>query len=122
MQDEVLGFLQLCADRRYHRKTMAEFERATGLRPDQYWIEAAAGGAAALGATTATARFAYDKGARVMGWAAHGDGCGGFPGLTDDELRTKLHDAATTTPEDFPEAEHWTLFGAGGAVEVGRVG
>ncbi|MDQ4125742.1 MAG: hypothetical protein M3134_09110, partial [Actinomycetota bacterium] len=70
---EVRGFLQLCADRRYHRLTMEEFEARTGLGPDDYWIEATAGGAAAFGGSTATAAFAYANGARIMGWAGHGD-------------------------------------------------
>lgn len=116
-----LGFLQLCADRRYHRKTMAQFERATGLRPDQYWIEATAGGAPALDAATATASFAYGNGARIMGWSAHGDGCGGFPGCSDEELRAKLDAAAGERAKDFPAASHWTLFGAGGKVEAAPV-
>jgi hypothetical protein len=121
MAPQGLGFLQLCADRRYHRVTMEDFEARTGLRPDQYWIEAAAGGAPGLGGATATARFAYDKGARIMGWAAHGGGCGGFPGTGDDELRAKLHGAATDAAREFPEAEHWALFAAGGRVEAAKV-
>jgi hypothetical protein len=115
---ETFGFLQLCADRRYHRKTMAAFEQATGLGPDDYWIEASAGGAPELGVSTATARFAYDQGARVMGWAAHGDQCGGFPGLDNDAILAKLRTAVADLAPDFPGATHWILFGAGGAVEV----
>lgn len=119
MSDEkVLGFLQLCADRRYHRKTMDAFEEATGLRSDEYWIEASAGGAPALGVSTDTARFAYGQGARVMGWAAHGDRCGGFPGLDDGAISAKLRTAVSELTRDFPEATHWTLFAAGGEVEV----
>ncbi|HYO61955.1 MAG TPA: hypothetical protein VEU29_08670 [Actinomycetota bacterium] len=115
---DVYGFLQLCADRRYHRKTMAAFEAVTGLRADQYWIEASAGGAPALGVSTDTARFAYGQGARVMGWAAHGDNCGGFPGLDDDEIQAKLRTAVAELSCDFPEATHWILFASGGEVEV----
>jgi hypothetical protein len=121
MTEEVFGFLQLCADRRYHRKTMEAFERATGLAPDEYWIEATAGGAPAFEGPTATAEFAYEKGARVMGWAAHGEGCGGFPGLADDALRTKLAESAAGRAALFAEAEHWTLFAAGGRVEADRL-
>ena len=117
---EILGFLQLCADRRYHRKTMEEFEERTGLRPDQYWIEAAAGGAGAFGVATATAQFAYENGARIMGWAGHGDACGGFPGRSDYEVKSKIQGAARERAKDFPEAEHWTLFAAKGRVEATR--
>ena len=112
------GFLQLCADRRYHRMTMAAFEEATGLGPDEYWIEASAGGAPGLGVSTDTARFAYGQGARVMGWAAHGDQCGGFPGLDNEEILAKLRTMVSDLAPDFPEATHWILFGAGGRVEV----
>ena len=117
---EVLGFLQLCADRRYHRLTMAEFETRTGLRPDQYWIEAGAGGAPSFGAATATAAYAYEKGARIMGWAAHGDECGGFPGRSDVEMRAKVQASARERAKDFPDAEHWLLFGTRGRVEATR--
>ena len=115
---EVRGFLQLCADRRYHRKAMAEFERVTNLAPDEYWIEATAGGPPAFGAATPTATYAYDNGATIMGWAAHGDGCGGFPGVDDEGMKAKLQAAAADRAIDFPTVEHWTLFGAGGEVEA----
>ena len=118
---EVRGFLQLCADRRYHRMTMAEFEARTGLRPDGYWIEATAGGAPAFDAATATAEFAHDNGATIMGWAAHGDSCGGFPGCSDSEMKAKVEAAARERSKDFPEAEHWMLFAAGGRVEAERL-
>ena len=117
---EMRGFLQLCADRRYHRMTMAEFEARTGLGPDQYWIEATAGGAPAFGAATATAEFAYNNGATIMGWAAHGDACGGFPGRSDYEMRTKVQAAARERSKDFPEAQHWMLFAAKGRVEASK--
>lgn len=118
MRDEVFGFLQLCADRRYHRMTMEEFEARTGLRPDQYWIEARAGGAPAFEAASGTAEFAYDQGATVMGWAAHGDVCGGFPERSNTEMRAAVEARARERAADFPDAEHWMLFAAGGAVEA----
>ncbi len=122
MTEEPLGFLQLCADRRYHRKTMEAFERATNLRPDQYWIEATAGGAPAFAGPTVTAEFAYEKGARLMGWAAHGDACGGFPGVGNDELKAAVRAAAGARASDFPESRHWALFGEGAAVEAVELG
>ena len=117
-----LGFLQLCADRRYHRKTMLAFERATGLRPDEYWIEARSGGAPAYQAATRAARVAYREGARHMGWAAHGDRCRGFHGASDHEMRQKLGRAARARAGDFRLATHYELFGEGGEVEVRRAG
>jgi hypothetical protein len=120
-EDRALGFLQLCADRRFHRQTMNAFERASGLRPDEYWIEARSGGAPAYQDTTRAARIAYRTGARHMGWAAHGDGCRGFHGATDHELRAKLDRAARSRLDDFREAVHYTLFALGGEVTVTRI-
>ena len=117
-QDEVLGFLQLCADKRYHRKTMDAFEAATALEgSDRYWIEATAGGAAAFAEPTVTARYAYENGAKIMGWAAHGDGCGGFPGRSNADMQAMLQAVARKRQSEFPHAEHWILFGHGDGVE-----
>ena len=112
------GFLQLCADRRFHRLTMQEFERLTGLGPGEYWIEARAGGAPSWSDNTKTARYAYKEGARFMGWAAHGDKCGGFPGVSNDEMRGKVERAMRSRMDEFPEAEHFALFAHGAEVEV----
>jgi hypothetical protein len=113
-----LGYLQLCAERRYHRITMEAFERATGLGPDEYWIEARAGGSPGWADKTITARNAFKNGARIMGWAAHGDVCLGFPGASNLELRHKLAKAVRKRREDFPQATHLQLFGEGDRVEV----
>jgi hypothetical protein len=101
--------------------TMEAFEGATGLRPDEYWIEARSGGAPAYQDTTRAARIAYRNGARLMGWAAHGDRCRGFHGATDSEMRMKLERAARGRVDDFREAVHYTLFAEGGEVTVARV-
>ena len=112
------GFLQLCADRRFHRPTMQEFERLTSLCENDYWIEARAGGAPSWDDNTKTARFAYGQGARHMAWAAHGDNCGGFPGVSDDELRREVERSMKSRAEEFPEAEHYALFAHEGGVEL----
>ena len=117
-----LGFLQLCADRRYHRATMEAFERATRLAPEDYWIEARPGGAPAWDDNTRAARLAHRNGAVHMGWGAHGDGCGGFPGVRDDELRAKLRRTAQRRAEEFPRAAHYALFATVAGVEVEQVG
>ena len=122
MSDEptVFGFLQLCADRRFHRPTMTKFEEETGLEPGDYWIEAQAGGAPSWDRPTKTAEYAYEHGLKAMGWAAHGDGCGGFPGVPDDVLREMLVTTARARKADFPRAGlHYMLFGRkGGEIEV----
>jgi hypothetical protein len=114
------GFLQLCADRRFHRLTMEKFEEVTGLGPDEYWIEAGPGGAPSWDDNTEAARLAYGDGAAHMGWAAHGDQCGGFPEASDEELENNLLEALRKRAEEFPEAHHYGLFGRGGEVEIVR--
>lgn len=120
-EDGRVGYLQLCSDRRYHRRTMAAFERATGLGPDEYWIEARPGGAPGYADTSRMARIAYREGARHMGWAAHGDVCRGFYGASDHDMRAKLERAARSRARDFRDAAHYTLFGVGGEIEVTRI-
>jgi hypothetical protein len=116
-----LGFLQLCAERRFHRAVMEAFERETDLRPDEYWIEARPGGAPSWSDNTKAARLAHRSGARFMGWAAHGDVCLGFPGATDETLRRSLLRAASRRAEEFPRCVHLALFALSGGVEVTRV-
>jgi len=118
---QALGYLQLCSDLRYHRRTMTAFERATGLRADDYWMEARPGGAPAYQDTTRMARIAYREGARHMGWAAHGDACRGFYGASDHDMRAKLDRAARSRVDDFRDAAHYALFGLGGEVTVTRI-
>jgi hypothetical protein len=121
-EDPQLGFLQLCAERRFHRAVMEAFEHETGLSHDEYWIEARAGGAPSWADNTKTARNAHRNGARFMGWAAHGDVCLGFPGESDDALRQRLQRVAQRRAEEFPGAAHVVLFALPGGVEVSRLG
>jgi hypothetical protein len=108
-----LGFLQLCADRRFHRLTMDAFEEATGFAPTDYWIEALAGGAPAVALRTRATEFARSQGATVMGWAAHGDDCGGFPGADDERIRAMLATTVARRRLEYPGAEHLVFFGSG---------
>jgi hypothetical protein len=117
---EELGYLQLCADRRFHHLTMKAFEGATGLEPEQYWIEARSGGAPAYADRTRAARFAYREGATHFGWAAHGDGCRGFHGESNAEMRRRLERTVRARMDDFPRATHYELFGEGEGVLVTR--
>ena len=112
------GFLQLCAERRFHRVTMLTFEELAGLAAEEYWIEARPGGAPACSDKTKTSRLAYAAGARFMGWAAHGDSCLGFPGVSNEAMRRKVERALQGRAEKFPRAEHVALFAYGGGVEV----
>src|SRR6266700_7225966 len=63
----VYGFLQLCADRRFHRDIQERFQRDAKLpSPLDYWIHADAGGAPMmLGLTTAPTYCYETKGVRL---------------------------------------------------------
>jgi hypothetical protein len=117
-RDPQRGFLQLCAERRFHRLTMEAFEDAADLDPDGYWIEARPGGAPSWADNTKIARIAYREGAMHMGWAAHGDLCFGFPHASNEELREKLRRTVRKRAEEFPLATHYGLFGEGAEIEV----
>jgi hypothetical protein len=116
--DPTRGFLQLCSDRRFHLKTMEAFEDVTGLEPEGYWIEARPGGAPSWADNTRAARHAYQEGAAHMGWAAHGDACWGFRGMSSEELKEKLRRTVQKRSEEFPRAMHYGLFAEGGQVEL----
>jgi hypothetical protein len=112
-EPETRGFLQLCADRRFHRCLQNRFEEDTGLEsPDLYWIHADAGGTPKMEcARTAPDYCYYDKYVRLMGWSAHGDNCGGFGhGVPDDEIQRALLVTALRKIEEYPEATHYVYF------------
>ena len=118
MAAERLGFLQLCSERRFHRQVMEAFERAAGLPPDGYWIEARPGGAASWADNTRAARLAHRNGASHMGWSGHGDVCLGFPGKSTQELRRMLDKTARVRAAEFPRTRHYLLFATEEGVEV----
>jgi hypothetical protein len=112
------GFLQLCSDRRFHRAIMLAFEEATGLAADDYWIEARPGGAPSWADNTRASRLAHRNGAVFMGWAAHGDGCLGFPGEASERVADRLVKTLRKRAEEFPKATHIGLFAHGKEVHV----
>jgi hypothetical protein len=109
----VLGFLQLCADRRFHRDIQELFQRQAGLRePTDYWIHADAGGTPKMECQrTAPDYCYYDKGVRLMGWSAHGGICGGFgPNVPDEVIRQALITVWRRRIADYPAARHFVYF------------
>lgn len=108
----VMGFLQLCADRRFHACLQKRFQYDAKLEsPLHYWIHADAGGTATMADLTAAPDYCYyDKKVRLMGWSAHGDGCGGLPGLPDDEIRKLLMEVAEIKIAAYPKADHFVYF------------
>jgi hypothetical protein len=51
-------------------------------------------------------RLAHARGALLMGWAARGDECFGFPGEPNDRVRSRLLRALNARGQEFPRATH----------------
>lgn len=117
---EKLGYLRPCMDRRFVASVRAAFEKATGLGETDYWHEGNPGGSAneidPLGAD-----YAYAHGARFMGWAAHGDRCGGNPGKTDAEIAAQLDENVKKAQKKYPEAAHYRIFSTEKETKVDEV-
>jgi len=109
----IMGFLQLCADRRFHQCIQNAFRDDANLdAPQKYWIHADAGGTPKMTEQTTAPRYCYDdKKVRLMGWSAHGNGCGGFPPGTDDKvIEEALYKTIPDKIKDYPEATHFVYF------------
>ena len=74
-------------------------------RPDGYWIEARPGGAPSWGDNTRASRLAHRNGALFMGWAAHGDGCLGFPGESNERLARPPREHVAQARRGVPEGD-----------------
>lgn len=120
---EKLGSLYSCIDRRFVENVGSVFSEVTGLAPGQFWHGATAGGAAGIRGSLETLasegyarddvaigiEHARDHGARVWGWQAHGDNCGGLPGKSDSEVEDQLYGTAQVANEILP-GQHYIIF------------
>lgn len=107
------GFLQLCADRRFHKLLQQEFKKDTKLTSrEDYWIHADAGGTPKMASQRVTPNYCYfDKKVRLMGWSAHGANCGGFgTGVKDDVIRRALCETMQGKVKEYPLAKHFIYF------------
>ena len=107
------GFLQLCADRRFHSLIQNEFQRDAGLKDStDYWIHADAGGTPKMEHLRILPNYCYgDKKVRLMGWAAHGAGCGGYgEEVPDHVIRRDLKASLEVQRDRYPEASHFCYF------------
>jgi hypothetical protein len=112
-EPKLLGFLQLCADRRFHQCIQKKFQSDAKLNsPDAYWIHADAGGTPKMECQrTAPDYCYYTKKVKLMGWSAHGNVCGGFgPDVPDDVIRKALIVVAQRKVDEYPEADHFIYF------------
>lgn len=110
-----LGFLQMCAERRFYRAIQEEFEKLTGLSHYEYWIHTDAGGSPKMTKELhkVAPNYCYDKqGVRTMGWAAHGTGCGGFDptNTPDDVILAELNRILRLRVNEYPKAKHYAFF------------
>lgn len=107
------GFLQLCADRRFHSLLQQEFKKDAGLSSrEDYWIHADAGGTPKMVDQRVTPDYCYiNKEVRLMGWSAHGAGCGGFgEEVPDDVIMKALCQAMQVNVKTYPLAKHFIYF------------
>src|ERR1044071_175911 len=107
------SFLQLCADRRFHQCIQQEFKKDAKLTSrEDYWIHADAGGTPKMAGQRVTPNYCYnDKKVRLMGWSAHGDGCGGFGESVEDiVIRRALCETMQGKVKEYPEATHFIYF------------
>lgn len=110
---DLFGFLQLCADRRFHSLIQAEFQKDAKLKsPEDYWIHADAGGTPKMECQIVAPDYCYyEKKVRLMGWAAHGAICGGFgPNVPDDEIQEALLATVELKKRRYKDAEHFVYF------------
>lgn len=107
------GFLQLCADRRFHKCIQQAFKEDAGLTSrEDYWIHADAGGTPKMECQRITPDYCYiNKEVRLMGWSAHGDKCGGFgEEVPDDVIKRELCNTMQRNVRKYPLATHFIYF------------
>ncbi len=107
------GFLQLCADRRFHKCIQRAFKEDAGLTSrEDYWIHADAGGTPKMECQRITPDYCYiNKKVLLMGWSAHGAGCGGFgEEVPDDVIKRELCNTMQRNVRKYPLAKHFIYF------------
>lgn len=107
------GFLQLCADRRFHKCIQRAFKEDAGLTSrEDYWIHADAGGTPKMECQRITPDYCYiNKEVRLMGWSAHGDKCGGFgEEVPDDVIKRELCNTMQRNVRKYALATHFIYF------------
>lgn len=116
---QILGFLQMCIERRFHMALQERFQEATGLRSTDYWIHTDVGGSPKMEENVAAPDYCYapPQNARIMGWSAHGSKCGGFGDADDDEIMDALRATLNEKPGLYPDATHLAFFAKDGTKE-----
>jgi hypothetical protein len=90
-----------------------EFKKDAKLSSrDDYWIHADAGGTPKMACQRVTPDYCYKKkDVRLMGWSAHGAGCGGFgEEVPDDLIMRDLCKTMQWNVREYPLAKHFIYF------------
>jgi hypothetical protein len=112
---ETLGFLQMCIERRFHQAVGQKFQEVTGLKATQYWIHSDVGGSPKMEAQRLAPDYCRDQGVKIMGWSAHGTGCGGFGKETPDSVILQaLISTLHKKPDEYPGITHYGFFAVEG--------
>lgn len=117
--EKQLGYLRRCMDRRFGQETRKAFENAAGLKPNDYWDESYPGGSAVETDQTGV-EYAVKHGANVFGWQAHGDHCGGQPGVEDAEIQARLDAKIAQFKEKYPGI-HYRIFVTEAGIDIREV-
>ncbi|HST23873.1 MAG TPA: hypothetical protein VLR90_22385 [Blastocatellia bacterium] len=125
---QLLGFLQMCIEKRFHSAVQGRFQQVAGLSATNYWIHTDIGGSPKMEENDAAPNYCYawPRNARFMGWSAHGSGCGGFENEDDDYILNALRDTLNKKLILYPEARHVGLFAkvrpGGGGIDIQVIG
>ena len=117
-EDYRYGFLRTCIDQRFVASTRAAFEKISGLRPAEYWLEAYAGGAAVPPPNTKGEKYAASHGATIFGWQAHLNGCLGQPHVIDQEIIKRLDRVIAKKRKKFPYARHFRIVASEEGIDI----
>jgi hypothetical protein len=125
---ETFGFLRTCIDKRFVEASRKAFEAATQLGSTKYWHEAYAGGAARdpslvendpkTGNNIYADEYAFKHEARVFGWGAHVDDCGGLPGADKSEIEQALKAHIEAMIKKYPTSKHFRILASVSGIEV----
>ncbi len=117
-EDFRFGFLRTCIDDRFVASTRAAFEKASGLKPAEYWHEAYAGGAALPPANMKGEEYAASHGATIFGWQAHLNGCRGQPHVIDQEIIKRLDRVIAKKKKKYPYARHFRIVASENGIDI----
>jgi len=115
------GFLRTCIDKRFVAGSRTAFEQATALSGISYWHESYAGGSALPPPNTIGEDYAIEHGVTILGWQAHIDGCGGQPGVSDQEIEARLDAMVAEKLKEYPNLRHFRILASVNGVAIKEV-